>query len=276
MDVANKYGIHFYDLGEKTKKPVALNRAIREIASDWYFILDADAIPRPHWAENMIAKFELGYQIFSGSVDISKGNTWMKVYNISLFHEFLTDKPAGVRKHLPALNLGFTRAFYGRNGPFCEAIDRSEDYEWTLRAFKNHEKLFFSPDIIVRHFPVNKDSFQSVFRYWMDSGHDGWMVRKKYKDILKTPFFMKWPWFVLIAAPILGLFPTLRILRSAPNLFLKNLHLIPLIYLTKVAWCIGVYSGSRGQKINSGEMLMPGTSRIPDNRCGEIRHNFFA
>ena len=80
--------------------------------------------------------FKSGKSIFSGSVDISEGNFWMKVYNLSYFHEYLPENPPQNKVYLPAITMGFTRAAYEFGGKWDEKLVTSEDYEWTLRLFK--------------------------------------------------------------------------------------------------------------------------------------------
>jgi GT2 family glycosyltransferase len=243
--IAEKYQVNFVDLKTKTRKSTSVNLAVKSIDKEWFIILDADAIPKIHWAENMLKEFEQGKRIFSGSVDIDHGNFWMKTYNLSLLHEFTDERPSGYRKHLPAINLGFTKTFFEQNGPFCEDLIRSQDYEWSLRAYQNDERLFFTADAVVEHLPVNKNSFFSLWNYWQNSGYENWLVRQKYRSILQTPFFMKWPWFILIFSPVLAVIPTLRILSTSPKRYIRYLYLVPWIYLTKLAWCFGVFRKSK-------------------------------
>ena len=243
--IADKYEVKFCDLGEKTPKPIALNGAIRESKKNWIIVLDADAVPKSNWAENMLRAFQKERSIFSGSAEIGTGTFWMRVYNLSMLHEFSSEKPSGTRKYLPAMTLGFTREAYKEIGPFSEEINRSEDFEWTLRAYSKGFSPFFEPSACVTHIPVNKFSFSTVWDYWRISGYDNWLVRQKYQEILNTPFLFRWPLFILMTAPLLSLLPTLRIFYNSPRLFLKNLLLIPFVYFTKLAWCLGVYEGAK-------------------------------
>ena len=238
---AEKNNVRFFDIGIRTPKPILLNRVINELSSDRFIILDADAIPQSGWAEAMINAFEQGKQLFSASVDVEVGSFWMRVYNLSMLHEFTPEKKPSVRKHLPAISLGFTRETYDRVGPFREDIQRSEDFEWTLRAGKAGIQPWFIPDARVLHQAVAKKTFRSVMQYWWVSGYDSWLVRQMHSDILGTPFWMKSPILILFLSPLLAFVPTLRIMFTSPRLFIKNIALIPFIYLTKLVWCWGLY-----------------------------------
>lgn len=250
--VAESLGVSFIDLGEKTSKPRALNRAIAAINADRYIILDADAIPEVGWYQNMILAFEEGAEIFCGSINPAMGNFWMQVYNLSSAHEFSSEKPPSLRKHLAACTMGFTRNFFSENGPFSEEISRSEDFEWTLRAFASGHALKFVPSAVVDHLPATKSSFGLVLRAFYISGYDNWLVRIKYSQVLKTPVVLRSPYLILLFAPLLACIPTLRIFRTSPKLIFTIIHMLPFIYMTKVAWCLGVFAGHWNAKQRCG------------------------
>lgn len=242
--VAEKFQVSFLDFGEKTPKSIMLNRAVLAMTMQWFVVLDADAIPQPGWAQAMLALFRQGHPIFSGAVDLFHGNFWMQLYNLSLLHEFSAQKPPAHRKHLPAITLGFTRDFFLRNGPLREDVVRSQDYEWTLRAYRAGYTLYFSPLPVVNHFPVEKTTLRSVLRYWVKSGKDNWAVRILYRDILRTPRWLQSPLLVLLTAPVISLVPVLRLLVLSPRLALSHVYYLPFLYLTKIAWCIGVFTAN--------------------------------
>ena len=239
--LAKEYGTRFLEFSERTWKSIGINQAVSVTNKDWFVVVDADAIPAPGWGRGMLRAFSLGHTFFTGSVDLSAGNYWMRAYNVSLLHEFSTGKPPSNRKHIPAISMGFTREFFDKNGPLLETINRSEDYEWSLRAFKNGLTPFFTPEPVVKHVPVNKSTFRDFWKFWVLSGPDNIRIRHLYAAIVRTPFLMRWPLFILIFSPILALIPTLRIFKTSPRLILHNLELLPAIYLSKFAWCLGVY-----------------------------------
>jgi GT2 family glycosyltransferase len=239
--LAKKHSARFLEFSERTWKPIGINVAVSETGKEWFVIVDADAIPQKGWGKSMLNAFSLGHSFFTGSVDLSAGNYWMRAYNLSLLHEFSTGKPPSNRKHIPAISMGFTREFFDKNGPLLETINRSEDYEWSLRAFKNGLTPFFTPEPVVKHVPVNKSTFRDFWKFWYLSGPDNIRIRHRYASTVKTPFFMKSPWFILVFSPILALIPTLRIFKTSPKLIMQNLELLPAIYLSKFAWCLGVF-----------------------------------
>ncbi len=241
LDLARALQTRFLEFSERTWKPIGINRAVSLTEKDWLVVLDADAIPEPGWGKAMLNTFTHGEDFFTGSVDLSAGNYWMRAYNLSMLHEFSTGKAASYRKHIPAISMGFTRKFFEKNGPLLENINRSEDYEWSLRAYTKGLTPFYTPEPVVKHIPVNKSTFRDFWKFWYLSGPDSIRIRHQYAKVVKTPVFMKSPWFILIISPILALLPTLRILKTSPREFLGNLELLPAIYLSKFAWCLGVF-----------------------------------
>ncbi len=244
-NVAKEYGVQFLDTKQKTPKPIGINRAVEKAIFDRIIILDADAIPNVGWGMNMLKAFEEGKKVFSGSVDISFGNFWMKTYNLSGSHEFVATNPQQIKKSLPGVNLGFTKEAFQLGGGWDESLPRSQDYEWSLRLSKKGYDLWFIPSAIVTHIPTDQNSFSKVMESWKKSGYYNWIIRKRYKEILHTPRFLFDPNLILLFSPLLGLIPTARILRTSPRYFFKYFYLLPFVYLTKIAWCFGVYEASR-------------------------------
>ena len=243
--IAEKHSTQFFDTKQKTIKSIGINKAVNIAKYPWIIILDSDTIPQPGWGEQMLSNFAQGKQVFSGSVDITHGNFWTKVYNFSCFHEFLPENKPEERIHLPAGNLGFTKDVYHKCGGWDESLIRSQDYEWTLRAHSKGIQLWFDPKPSILHVPMQQDSFIKVWSSWERSGFYNWIIRKKYRDLLQTPKLFDHPWLIILLAPLLAIIPTMRIIRTSPKNFFKYFYLLPFVYLTKIAWCRGVYKSAK-------------------------------
>lgn len=240
-NVAAQYQARFLDMEKKTPKPSGLNRAVRMARNDWLIVLDADAIPQPGWGKNMLQGFKDEKQLFSGSVDVSHGPFWTRVYNLSCFHEVTPERRSQPMKYLPGLTLGFTRSAFDCIGELNELDVRSQDYDWTLRAYRLGIKLFLLPEACVIHDAGNKRSFKDVWSSWARNAFYNWRVRIRHQDSLGTPLILRFPLLILAFSPILAIWPTLRILHTSPKCFFKHIYLIPAVYLTKIAWCWGVF-----------------------------------
>lgn len=244
LAVTQKYFVRFIDLTKKTPKPTALNLAIEQAKYEWIIVLDADAIPLPGWGQGMLSAFRSGKQVFHGSLDMSYGNFWMKVYNFSSSHELLPENKPQKRKNLPACNLGFTKEAYLKGGKWDESLLRSQDYEWTMRLYEKGISLWFEPVPAILHIANGQSTFKAVWDSWVRNGYYNWLIRQKYSHILKTPAVLRSPLLVLLLSPILSLVPTFRIAKTSPKNFIRYLYLLPFVYLTKIAWCWGVYTAA--------------------------------
>jgi GT2 family glycosyltransferase len=246
--IARRNLVGFIDMLKRTPKPIGINRAVHLANNEWLVILDADAIPQKGWGNSMLTAFRQGKELFHGSIDISQGNYWMKGYNLSMCHEYLPENNSSQRKYLSAVNLGFTKSAFLKAGDWDEGLTRSQDYEWTLRMFKMGIIPWFIPEACVVHIPINQRTFKSVWNAWVRSGYYNWVIRNKFPDVLKTPKLLKYPLLILLFAPILSLFPTLRISKTSPKNFLRSFYLLPVVYMTKIAWCWGVYTANMKYK----------------------------
>jgi cellulose synthase/poly-beta-1,6-N-acetylglucosamine synthase-like glycosyltransferase len=247
-DIAERNSVDFLDMEHKTVKPIGINRAIRLAGNEWLIVLDADAIPLQGWGQAMLTAFQEGKQVFHGSLNMSSGNYWMRVYNLSSFHEILPENKSGKRNHLPACNLGFTKEAYKIGGDWDEQLARSQDYEWTLRLHQKGISLWFDSKPSILHIPRGQSTFMAVWTSWVRNGYYNWLVRQKYRDTLKTPGVLHYPILILLFAPLLSIVPTLRIASTSPKNFIRYFYLLPFVYLTKIAWCWGVYKAARKSK----------------------------
>lgn len=246
--IADSHNVSFIDTKSKTPKPIGVNIAVKQAQFDKIIILDADAIPKVGWGKNMLEAFDKGKKIFSGGMDMSEGNFWMKLYNLSGSHEILKENKPEIKKYLPALCLGFTKEVYLKGGKWDESLVKSQDYEWTLRLRQMGFDLWFVPNAVVTHIPTEKTTFMKVMQSWKYSGYYNWMIRNRYSKVLRTPKILSNPLLILVFSPLLAVAPTIRILKTSPKNFFRYFYLLPFVYLTKISWCLGVYMASRKKK----------------------------
>ena len=239
--IAQKYHATFIDTRQKTPKAICLNMAIKHSHRDKFILLDADAIPANGWGEKMANGFSEGHVVFSAGVVPENENIWMKVYNLSTLHEFFVERPPEKRIHIATFSAGVTREIFDKVGLFDPAHFRCDDYEWSLRCTQAGIQPFFYPTAVVLHKPIEKNSLLKVLRYWVLAGADTITVRIKYQGVLNTPKVLRNRFFILFFSPIISIIPTLRVIKTIPTTMRSNLHLLPLIYLTKLAWCWGAY-----------------------------------
>ena len=66
------------------------------------------------------------------------------------------------------------------------------------------------------------------------------MVRLENAEVMGTPKLATYRFLYLYASPFIALWASGRTLLN-PQTFKKCWHTLPLVYLTKLAWCWGAY-----------------------------------
>lgn len=217
--------------------PVARNIGIRQARGDCFVFIDADCIAEPRWLESLLAAQQGGHKITGGSVSLETDSYWQLCYNLTMFHEFLTTAPSGERHNLGTLNLCVSRKVVERVGLFDEYLARGQDTEWTLRMRRHGYRLHFVPEAVVKHLPEIA-GLSKIVKLWYRSGFFSAHVRWNYRDIIAaSPLYGK-PLLLVLLSPVIGAAVTTRIFARNPRL-LRYIHTMPVLLLTKVAWCLG-------------------------------------
>jgi len=235
--VKERFPVRFISTVTPVTAPVARNIGICEASGDYYAFIDADCVADPHWLEMLLLAQCRGHSIVGGSVALDTGNYWQQCYNLTMFHEFLTSKAPGERRNFGTLNLCVSRDVVERTGLFDESLARGQDTEWTLRMRRCGYQLYFTPDAIIQHYP-DQPSVRKIWSVWYRSGNFNARIRNEYKDLIPAPPFHKFPLLLVIFAPWIAFVVAALIFMRDPCL-LRYIHTFPVIYLSKIAWCLG-------------------------------------
>jgi len=241
--VMDRAPVHFISTETPVTAPVARNIGIRQAAGTRLAFIDADCIAEPSWLETLLSTQEKGHPIVGGSVSLESNDYWRLCYNLTMFHEFLPSTPAGERSNFGTLNLCVTREVVDRVGLFDERLDRGQDTEWTLRMRRHGYRLHFVPEAVVKHLPEIAGLSQIV-KLWYRSGFFNAQIRRNYRDVIASPPFYGQPFILSILSPVIGAVVTARIFARNLRL-LRHVHTAPVLFLTKVAWCLGAARRSR-------------------------------
>ena len=237
--------IQLIDTGHPVRASQARNLGMARAQAEILIFMDSDCLPRPGWLAQHIAAHEAGHTVVGGGVIPAGRNYWHLVYNLTLFHEYLSSAPAGPRDYLPTLNLSVARAVIEQVSGMDEAIDRVEDIDWTTRMRRAGIQPYFWPAAAVYH-QHNRDNMKLV---WQDCAHSGYhmrWLRLRHQDMLQAPVLFRWPRLVWWLSPLIAAWTTGRIFARQPVTFLRYWYTLPAIFLTKIGWCWGA---SRPQPI---------------------------
>ncbi len=228
--------LHFLDTGRPVPPAVARNRGAALSQGQWLLFLDADAIPSPGWLATLLGHLRAGRPIVSGAVAFPRSNYWTWCDNVSAFHEFFPTAPPGLRRYLPTISLGLDRAVWEEIGPFDETFTCAEDIALTLRAYCAGYPLYFEPAALLCHLP-GRASLPAILRRRFRAGYEMIDLRRRFHHILRTPLFLQNPLLLGLLSPLLALAATLYPYRAHSHW--RHLPTIPVVWLTKLAWCAG-------------------------------------
>lgn len=235
--LAERGKVRWVNTGQPVSAPVARNLGIRLATGKLLAFIDADCVAEPDWLACLLAAYHTGHPVVGGAVRFADRPYKSLCYNITMFHDFLTTAPAGERPNLGTLNLLVDRQVVEAIGPMDERLRRGQDTEWTLRMRRHGYRLHFEPRAVVTHQP-QVSSLWDVIRLWLVSGqYNGW-IRAQYRDLFPVPPFYDRPRLLILAAPAIGLVVTARLFARHRDLW-RYWHTLPIVYATKVAWCIG-------------------------------------
>ncbi|MEM7131201.1 MAG: glycosyltransferase [Chloroflexota bacterium] len=235
--LANLSDIRFLDTGNPVGASEARNRGIHASTGGWLLFVDSDCLVQPGWATAMTERLAAGESVVGGGVTFPTEGYWPLVYNLSLFHEYLTSRERREMRYLPTLNLAVKRSVVDDVGLMDEMMKRGHDMDWTIRMAQAGYRLVFEPKAVVSHHPARTE-FRTVWRDGIRGGYYNRLNRQKYDDYYQTPGILSRPWLVRLLSPLIALAVTGRIFLRTPGM-LRFIPTAPGIYLTKVAWCVG-------------------------------------
>ena len=216
------------------------NLGMQIAQGDYFLFLDDDCIPDPGWLRGLLDRLVSGEAVVGGAVRFSRRNYFQMADNLSAFHDLLPYTSPGPRPYLATANLGVCRKVVAQAGLMPPGQNRADDLEWTQRFRENGFSLFFEPRACVFHDPPRRD-FCSVWRHWTSDAPQTLRVRLRYMQSLQTPRLAKQRSIFLWGAPLIAAWATGRTYAHWRT-WISYAHALPLVYLTKLAWCWSAYA----------------------------------
>jgi glycosyltransferase involved in cell wall biosynthesis len=215
------------------------NSAVNEARGRFLLFTDDDCIPDPHWVEKMCETLK-DSPIAAGAIASPASNYFKLSHNIAQFYPFMPGQKARQLDFIAGANMGFQRRVVEDIGQF--RVDTViPDMEYILRAREKEYIIAYAPQALITHDPP-RVAFGDVLRYAAAHASHTILMRLQHREMLRTPFILFSPLFILLAAPLLALKVTAGIYLGNRQL-LKHPATIPTVYLIKLAWCWGAARG---------------------------------
>jgi GT2 family glycosyltransferase len=215
------------------------NIGMSQARGDLFFLTDHDCMPVRDCLAQHLRRHAQGEVVVGGSVTFDTRSYLWLADNVSAYHDLLPHTSAGSRKYLSSANMSIQRSVVDAVGLMEPHFTRAEDLEWTARMRKHGYTLYFEPDAVVFHNPIRK-TFKHFLLHWTTDAHDTLEVRLRYAHALATPALARYRPVFLWGAPLVAAWATARTFRDMITM-IRYWHTLPLVYLSKLAWCWGAY-----------------------------------
>ncbi len=216
------------------------NLGMKLAQGELFFFLDDDCLPDADWLERHLYRHQQGELIVGGAVTFGSGNYLQLADNVSAFHDLLPFTAEGERPYLTTSNLSVNRSVVERAGLMEPHKNRAEDLQWTVGFRALGYRLYFEPKAIICHDPA-RCTPRAVWRHWTNDAPDTIRVRLRYAQLLQTPHLARYRSIFLWGAPCVATWATARTFANSQT-FRQYWHTLPLVYLTKLAWCWGAFN----------------------------------
>jgi GT2 family glycosyltransferase len=227
---------------ERTDQPLtpsaARNRGARLAAFEILSFLDADCIPESDWLGKLAQVFRNpAVSVVGGGVLLDGRSPWETADNLAMFHESLSIRPPGRRAQLASLNMAIRADVFNQAGGFDERYVQGEDSDLSFRLRRLGYPLYFEPSAAVSHFSGHH-SLKKVLMHHMNQGRYSTKMDFRHAADNSLPWPFRSRLMVLVGSPLLAAAATFR-LYAASRPAWRYLALLPVVYLAKLAWCVG-------------------------------------
>ncbi len=218
----------------------ARNKGTAEVRTDYVLFVDDDCIPATDWVEKTFEALR-HHPIIAGAVASPSEPLAQVCHNISEFHRFMPERPAGVIRFLAGANMAFHRDVLLCIGGFDPAMRIAEDMELAVRARHGGHEVFFESSSVVIH-AHDRRTMGTLFIYSARNASTTIRLRCRFPKFYGTPSVFKHPVLILLASPGIAFFATLALFLQNPNL-LRFWQSFPFVVGLKWAWCFGAARG---------------------------------
>ncbi|OGD31469.1 MAG: hypothetical protein A2V45_09695 [Candidatus Aminicenantes bacterium RBG_19FT_COMBO_58_17] len=233
--------LKYVSMGRNLGLAAAGNRGFRSARSEVLLFIDDDCLAQEDWVEGLTSALER-HPLAAGAIQSPVSNYIKLCHNIAQFHPFMMRCTEGWAGSIAGANMGIRRSVLEELGGFDEK-SRVPDMELMLRARSRGHQVHFAPRAVVIHDP-DRTSLAAVLKHASEHASKTILLHNQYDALLQTPFVLRSPGLILLAAPLIALVATLGIYANSPGL-VRYSWTAPLVYAQKLAWCWGAARGLR-------------------------------
>jgi GT2 family glycosyltransferase len=214
----------------------ALNHGVHSAHCDYLLFTDDDCIAAPDWVERLGSAVRQ-HPYVTGAVACFESDFLGLVHHITEFHSVMSGRGRGKPQFVAGANMAIQRKTLETLGGFSRELLVAHDMEFCLRFRSTGRRVYFASDAVVLHDPERR-SLRKLLEYSEKHARSTILLRQRYRTVLNTPFLLRSPCLIALAAPIIACKSTLEIfLRNARAA--RHLRTAPFVYVSKLAWCLG-------------------------------------
>lgn len=238
--------VQVHSLDSRTFPGPARNFGATVARANIVAFIDADCIAAPDWIKRIAERHSEGYLVVGGAIEVGNPSSQIAwAGHLGEFREFLPIGPARAVLHIPTSNLSYRKTLFTRHGGFPNAYYPQEDLLFNYMINRNGIKVWFDPEIRVRHF------CREDLRGYLSHQHRIGRVTRCTLRRIEMPgsSIARKGWLAWLSSPALGILKYYRTLRVYQQNFGDNSYRKPgqvmLLFLGAVWWARGFASGAR-------------------------------
>ncbi len=241
----------------------ARNIGLSQVRGRLIAFLDADCEAAPDWIDRMVAAHRSNHPAIGGA--IANGNPHSYVGWAAYFCEFSQWMPGSsprLLKDSAGANMSYKKEILLRYMPFLTGTYCS-DSEFHWRLWRDGHRLFFSPEMIVRHHNIT-----SLRKYLLHEYHHGncfGRVRLTGEEFSALRRWFHITFFFLL--PFWRMSKLVYFNVKDRTCFLQMAAALPLIIPGVISWCLGETAGLLAAKPPQSSACVQTPIENGKNRC---------
>ncbi|MDA3937039.1 MAG: hypothetical protein PF636_09360 [Actinomycetota bacterium] len=181
-----------------------------------------------------------GHDFVAGRIDTPRRPYMKLVHNVTEFHDFM-HCTSGPIDFVAGANMGFRKERVVALGGFTSGITNAEDTELLIRFRASGGVCHYLSDAIVLH-DHSRVRLTEIISYPYEHAQTTIRLRAENPKLTGTPSFMLSPWALRALSVPVAAWSTFRMFARRDGV-LRHVETTPVIFMTKVAWCLGAARG---------------------------------